>query len=306
MKCDRVYYEIMKYLHDVVICVVLGIVMLLSFRLALSQGPGQGQAIQVVDRVTAGTVTEPRVVTVTGTAEMLIPPDEISVNISFREYWGTSAARHKVSIDSLERRIVKAAAKAGLSSESITIDSHGAWRHNWNYWHYWYGSSNMLMQRNLTIQLSEVSQLKEIVKNLKSESIRKEGIVGITLGASSNSEIQEYRKRVKEKALQAAKAKATYLLQAVDERRGRLVAVTESADPQAKTTRHGYYGNPYYGWGGWGGLGYSSQTQNNLGVSNVSVAVPYNPGSAGASGSDDLSLKPIRLQYAIEATFEIM
>lgn len=300
----------MKYLHDVVLYVVLAMVLLLTVRLATRETPG----VHVIERVVQGSGAEPvqsstaeaRTVTVTGTAEMLVPPDEISVNISFREYWGITAARHKVSIDSLEKRIVKAATKAGISSESIVIDSHGAWRHNWNYWHYWYGSSNMLMQRNLTIQLSEVSQLKKIVENLKSQSIRKEGIVGITLGGSSNSKIQEYRKRVKEKALQAAKAKATYLLKSVDEGRGRLVAVRESADPQARTTRHGYHGSPYYGWGALGGWGYSSQTQNSLGVSNVSVAVPYEPGASSASEGNDLSLKPIRLQYAIEATFEIM
>jgi uncharacterized protein YggE len=286
----------MRNVHDVATYSVLGIVFLLAFRFSSEDRQG----VHIVEKTGHASVADPSVVTVTGTADMLIPPDEISVNISYREYWGSSSAKKKIKIDTIEKKIVKAAKKAGLPATSISIDSYNGWKHNWNYWHYWYGTNNMLVQRNLTIQLNTTSQLKEIVANLKAESIRKEGIVGITLSGSSHSKIQVHRKEVKKRALQAAKEKASYLLGSVGETRGRLVGVTELKDPQTSTTNHGY-GYPYWGWGGWG----YSQTQTNLGISNASVAVPYNPGAPAGSESGDLSMKAIRLQYAIEARFEI-
>jgi uncharacterized protein YggE len=287
----------MKNVHDVAIYSVMGLVFLLAFRASV----GDKQEIQIVERGTPGTSPEQSLVTVTGTAEMLVPPDEISVMVSYREYWRNGEVHHKVAIDTIEEKIIKAVADAGLPRQSISIDSQASWKHNWNYWNYWYGSSDLLMQRDLTIALHTTSQLQQIIENLKSESLRKEGIVSITLSGSTSSKIQEYRKRVKEEAMQAAQAKASYLLESVDQTRGRLVRVTELKDPQTATTTSSY-GYPYYDWGGWG---YSSQTQTNMGVSNVSVAVPYDPGSSREAGSSDLSMKPIRLQYAIEASFEI-
>lgn len=272
----------MRNVHDVATYAVLGIVFLLAFRATTEDKQG----VHVVPTtVTQSVQADPRRVTVTGTAEMLIPPDEISVSISYREYWRANGAKGKMGIDSIEKRVVKAAKKAGIAADKISIDSYGGWRYNWNYWNYWYGSSSLMMQRSLTIQLDTTSELKKIIEKLKSESIQKEGIVGITLSGTSHSKIQEHRKTVKKRALQAAQDKAAYLLESVSAARGPLVSVTELKDPQA-----GYdYGG--YGW-----------TRNSLGVSNVSVSVPYDPGSEGYG---DLGMKPIRLQYAIEAVFEI-
>jgi hypothetical protein len=290
----------MKSVHDVATYAVLGTVFLLTVR----AWPGDKPAVHIVEASEHQREAEPRVVTVTGSAEMLIPPDEISVNISYREYWRNGEARDKMTIETLENKIVKAAEKAGIPAKSIAIASYGDWKYNWNYWNYWYGTSDALTQKSLTIRLKTTSQLRDIIDNIKARSIQKQGIVGITLSASSHSKIQEYRKLVKTRALQAAQDKAGYLLESLGETRSRLLRVSEAQDPQTATTStQGHFGYPYYY--GLGGLGYRSQTQGNLGISNVSVAVPYAPDMPGNSESTDLTLKPIQLQYAIEATFEI-
>ncbi|MBL4706365.1 MAG: hypothetical protein JKY54_17690, partial [Flavobacteriales bacterium] len=103
-----------------------------------------------------------------------------------------------------------------------------------------------------------------------------------------------------------AQEKADYLLGAVGEKRGRLVSISELADPQSSTTtqHNGYYGSPY--WPYYGGWGSSSVTSSpNAGISNSSVSFPSG-GNGGALAKDDLSMKPIKLRYEIEAVFKIV
>jgi hypothetical protein len=127
--------------------------------------------------------------------------------------------------------------------------------------------------------------------------MQKEAIINIALNGSNNTNIQEYRKTVKERAMQAAQEKADYLLASVNARRGRLERITEQNGPQSTLTRHnGYYGS----WN------YRTTTSHlNMGPTNATVATP-NSGNLWNNGKgDEAGLKPIRLQYAIEATFRI-
>ena len=177
-----------------------------------------------------------RVITVTGSADMMVPPDEISVDISYREYWYNRTVKSKATINEIEKKIIKAVNEAGVATENIVVNSEYAWKHNWNYWHYWYDYHNYMTQKNLTVKVKSSAQLNKIISNLKSKGINREGITNIQMNGSSNKKIQEYRKMVKERAIQAAQEKADYLLQAVGEKRGRIVNISELADPQTKTT----------------------------------------------------------------------
>ena len=114
---------------------------------------------------------------------------------------------------------------------------------------------------------------------------------------------------VKERAMQAAQEKANYLLESLGEKCGVVLTVQELSDSkQTTTTTHGgypYY-HPVFGWiGGYGG----STTVNNGGmnaVSNSSVSMPSSNVSASAKGENDLSMKPIKLRYEIQAQFSIV
>lgn len=249
-----------------------------------------------------------RVITVTGSADMLVPPDEVSLDISYREYWHI-ANKKKENITEIEKDIIKAADDAGIAKESIVINTAYAWKHRWNYWHYWWDYYNHLVQKNLTIKVKNSTQLNELIQNLKNEDINRQAILNIELNGSSNKNIQDYRKLVKERAMQAAQEKADYLLSALGEKRGMVINITELDDPQTKTTTtsHGgypYY-HPYYGWGG----GYGGSTTINNGgmnaVSNSSVSMPSGGGSSSNDGEDGLGMKPIKLRYEIQAVFKI-
>lgn len=259
-----------------------------------------------------------RVITVTGSADMLVPPDEILVDISYREYWFQHQHKNKgkESINKIEKGIIKAVNDIGVGTENITINSSFTWKYRHDYWSYWYHYHNTLhntlVEKKMTVKLSSSAELNKMMQKLKENDIRKEGVVNITLNGSSNKKIQEYRKMVKAEAMKAAKEKANYLLESLGEKCGVVLTVQELSDSKrtkTTTTHGGYpYYHPYYGWGG--GYG-GSTTVNNGGmnsVSNSSVSMPSaNVGSGSSSkGENDLSMKPIKLRYEIQAQFQII
>jgi hypothetical protein len=142
--------------------IVLGIVCLTSFRSVPQYLPAQYQGVVADPGMALNAVVPPdsRVITVTGTADMLVPPDEISVDILYREYWNSS--KKKMSIDRIEKKIVQAAAAAGVSRKNVTVDAYNAWNHNWNYWNRWYERHNHLAQKRLTVKVSSASQLNAL------------------------------------------------------------------------------------------------------------------------------------------------
>ena len=133
-----------------------------------------------------------RIITVTGSADMLVPPDEILVDISFREYWFQHQHKNKgkESINKIEKAIIQAVNDIGIGTENITVNSEFTWKYRHDYWSYWYHYHNTLrntlVQKNLTVKLSSSAQLNEMMQKLKESDIRQEGIVNITLNGSSN------------------------------------------------------------------------------------------------------------------------
>lgn len=250
-----------------------------------------------------------KTIQVTGSADMLVPPDEVSIDITYREYWHSNQQKKKEDIDRIERTIVKAVNNAGLPTSAIAVNSEFAWKYRWDYWSHWYYYHNHLVQKNLTVKLSNATQLNRIIKNLKASDIRRQGIVNITLNGSSNKKIQQYRKMVKKRAMEAAIEKADYLLAAAGQKRGAAISISEMDDTKQKTvtSSYGHYGFPYwYDYYGWGHHGQTTTTSANAGISNSSVAMPSGGISGGgATSQDEMSMKPIKLRYEIQAVFVI-
>jgi len=84
----------MKDVSNKLVYVVLGVLLLSAFK---SSGPEKPPADVPYE--------EPRTLRVTGSADMLVPLDEISVDISYREYWYTYN-KTKHDIGKIEKKIV--------------------------------------------------------------------------------------------------------------------------------------------------------------------------------------------------------
>lgn len=156
---------------------------------------------------------------VNGSAEVEITPDEIYLSISLKEYYKTKTT--KIDISTLEKQLEKAVADAGLPKESLTIEN--VYGYNPDYW--WKKKKNdpdFLASKRYRLKLSRLDKVNGIMAG-----VDEEGIESVNIASFSHSKMEDYRKEVKIKALQAAKAKATYLLSAIDEKVDGVIEVQE-------------------------------------------------------------------------------
>lgn len=155
---------------------------------------------------------------VNGSAEIEITPDEIYLNIALREYKNKSG---KVDISTLEKQLQKAITDAGIPKENFTIEN--VYGTNYDMW--WKKKKNdqdFLARKQYRLKLNRLDKI-----NLILAGVDEEGIESVNIGSFTHSKMEEYRKEVKIKALQAAKAKADYMLSAIDEKIAGVLEVQE-------------------------------------------------------------------------------
>ncbi len=154
-----------------------------------------------------------RIITVTGSAEMVIPPDEIELEITLTERgsWSTLSKIEKAFMDLLEGN--------NVSKENIIFNSANA-SFYWYYW--WYHRNDSRKSKKYVLKLSTNTDFMKLVKSLD-----KEYVTSIRIKKTSNKNLQQFRKDVKIEAIKAAKSKAKYLLEAVDQEVGELMQVDE-------------------------------------------------------------------------------
>jgi uncharacterized protein YggE len=153
---------------------------------------------------------------VTGSAEMEVVPDEIYYSISLKEY---KDANKKVEIETLEKQLVKAVNEAGIAKENFQIENvYG----NRNYLERKRKGEDFLAAKQYVLKLENLYKINDIMAKVDAK-----GINGMNISRYSHSKIEQYRKELKIKALQAAKEKATYLLAAINEQVGEVWNVQE-------------------------------------------------------------------------------
>lgn len=240
-----------------------------------------------------------RIITVTGSADVEVPPDEVELVIQISEY----SHEKKASIEHIQSELYEKLEGAGIAKANIGLKDVGNqyyWRYYWD-WYYWNNpSTRPFITKQISVKLENVSQADKVVAALKMR-----GITNVYLGKSSNKQISEYRKQVKLEAVKAAKEKAQYMLDALGERLGGVVSIKEiDGDSATASRRHlGYYGYPWYGYGYYGGT--NGINSNSL-TSNSSMNAG-NMGIAGTNGAaaEENGLKKIKLRYEVEAVFQI-
>ena len=202
-------------------------------------------------------------ISVVGSAEMMVTPDIIQLEITLHEY---SKSKIKKSLKKVEADFYDTLFKHGLSKEDITFKNSKFYWYHW--WHY-YRSNTYSNKKYLVTLNSDIDILKLL------QDLDRDGIRSLSIAQASNSKIQELRKQVKIQAIQAAKEKASYLLESIDEKVGAVISIEERQEK-----------NNLY-WRG----------QSQL-VSNV--AVNYQ-----SSGNEIDNVSTIKLRYEIHAKFEI-
>lgn len=143
---------------------------------------------------------------VTGSAEIEITPDEIYLDISLREYKNKNV---KVEIGTLEKKLQKAVQDAGIPAEDLTIANvFGTNYEQW--WSKKKKDPDFMARKQYRLKLSKLDKVNDILG-----AVDDEGVENVNISSYTHSKMEDYRKQVKIKALQAAKAKASYLLEGI-------------------------------------------------------------------------------------------
>jgi uncharacterized protein YggE len=144
---------------------------------------------------------------VTGSAEIEITPDEIYLDIALREFKNKTT---KVEMATLESQLQKAVKDAGIPAADLTIAN--VFGTNYDQW--WSKKKkkdpDFMARKQYRLKLSNLDKVNDILG-----AVDDEGIESVNISSYTHSKMEDYRKQVKTKALQAAKAKATYMLEGI-------------------------------------------------------------------------------------------
>ena len=162
----------------------------------------------------------PKTISVTGSSEMEIVPDEIYVRIDLKEY--KKKGENKVELEKIKSDFLAKCSSIGLPDSVISIASYeGA---NYNYWYLKRRKKDAEMYAGISYQLKfkDSKKMDQLIDVLDDEATANFQIV-----KASHSKIQEYRKQLKILAVKAAKDKGIYLTEAINERLGEAVTIEE-------------------------------------------------------------------------------
>ncbi|PCJ01477.1 MAG: hypothetical protein COB15_00720 [Flavobacteriales bacterium] len=162
-------------------------------------------------------------ITVSATAEMFVVPDEIELEITLEEQGNERIA-------DLEKTFWQALGIHEINKKQLSY-------YNLNvmyYWYYWWNSRKASKKsKKIVLKLNQKTNFLKLVK-----SLNKDWVVDIKIVGISNKNIERYKKEVEIKAMKSAKEKASYLLESIDEKIGRVISVVELDVTKNHTTNN--------------------------------------------------------------------
>lgn len=218
----------------------------------------------------AQTMEKPLVkkIEVNGSAEQEVLPDEIYVSISLREYFKDKDNKNKIDIMVLEKQLQKAVEEAGIPKENFSIGAINGYRE-------WWGKkkpTTFLETKNYILKVSNLYKIDGIVSK-----VEEKGVAGINIDRYEFSKIEQLRRDIKIKALQAAKEKAKYLLEGIGEQLGEAIEIIE--------IDNGYTPQPVY--------------------SNMMMRSAKMEMAADAMPESTIDVQKIKVRYEMKAVFKI-
>ena len=162
-------------------------------------------------------------ITVSGSAEMEVTPDIIYLSISLKEYLKDNNSKKKVDITTLENQLYAAVQKAGLEKENLTINDLSSY----NYATEKKKNSDFLASKQYRLKVTDLNKW-----NLILGAVDPKGIAYTNIESYDYSKIESLKKELKIKALQAAKVKAAYLVEALGDKLGSVIDIQEINNEQ--------------------------------------------------------------------------
>ena len=212
-----------------------------------------------------------KTINVSGIAEMEVVPDEIFVQVDLREY--DKKGGGKVDIDAIKNNFLKAAISIGLNESDISVQSYQGW--DGNLWIYRKNKKkNPDLKASITYQvkLATTKKMDELVQKLDDEATQNFFIARV-----SHSKLQTFKKELKIQAVKAARDKAIYLAEAINEKAGEAITINEPNEISA-------YPQPVYA---------NRMMKAQAGMTAEDAQAP------------NIDFKKIKLQFEVNATFAL-
>ncbi|UKT64042.1 SIMPL domain-containing protein [Pedobacter mucosus] len=205
-------------------------------------------------------------ISVSGSSETEVTPDIIYISISLKEYLKDNNSKKKVEITDLENQLFAAVQKAGISKENLTISNLSSWNNTTEK----KKTADFLASKQYRLKVSDLNKFNEIIG-----AVDVKGIANTNIESYDYSKMESLKKELKIKAILAAKAKATYMVEALGNKLGNVIDIQDGGDnamPQAM-------------------------------YSNVRMKV-----SMAADGAEaaEIDFKKIKLNFTVNTVFEIM
>lgn len=170
----------------------------------------------------------PKTITVTGSAEMEIIPDEIYVQVDLKEF--EKKGQGKIDIETIKHNLLNNIKAIGIPDSLVSIAGYDGF--GGNPWLRKKNKKNELYASiSYQVKIKTSTQLDDLVVKLDDEAT-----TNFYIQRTSHSKLGEYRKQLKIQAIKTAKEKAQYLTEAINEKAGEAVTINEPTE---------YY-QPYY------------------------------------------------------------
>jgi len=203
-----------------------------------------------------------RKIEVTGIAEQEVTPDIINVSVSLMEYLN---GKTKVTIDELENQLENAVKDAGIPKEDFTINNVSAYNNTYQK----KKNPDFLASKQYLIKFHDLNKFNQVLGKVDPK-----GIQSTNIDSYDYSKMTTLKRELKIQALLAARDKATYLLNSIDEKLGNVISITEADNSNYPTPRVMY----------------------------ANKAMQYN----AVAPDSDIDFKKIKLSFQINAVFEIV
>lgn len=213
----------------------------------------------------------PKTITVTGSAEMEIIPDEIYVQVDLKEY--EKKGQGKINIETIKRNFLNNVKAIGIPDSLVSIAAYDGFGGN-----PWLRKKNkkneLLASISYQIKIKTSKQLDDLVDKLDDEAT-----TNFYIQRTSHSKLTELRKQLKIQAIKAAKEKAQYLTEAINEKAGEAVTINEPTE---------YY-QPYY----------------NTMRSNTMMKQEAMAGDMATANGNPVDFRKMKLRYDVTVVFAV-
>lgn len=212
----------------------------------------------------AQTQTAINKIEVLGQAEIEVIPDYFEYNIYLQEYY--KSENEKVSIEILEKGLLKAIEEIGLGKDKLTINSvNGNKRYLGEN-----KPSNFLESRNYVLKITSINDINNLLPKLD-----KMGLVSTSMSKKTNSKKTEYEKELRKKAVNDARQKATSIAESVGKKIGDIILISEN-------------------------------NFNGLSLNFEEILLDFNSDKVGYGNfKTDISVEKIKLSYQVKITFQM-